>query len=215
MALGDDRRKIVFAVVVLALAGVGVYLSLRPAAGGDGRAEPAGVITTGPARPPAADPPAASPGSFDIYSYLPVTRAQIAEAADVARRFATSYATFRHDEDAASYAERLKGFTTAEFGAVLARDVTTPATVEHNRTEQIVSQGSAKLTAIRDIAAGSVTVVVTAVQDITDRNGTRRQTADYAVTLTQVGTGWRVFDLQPATTGQSGDTGGGAEGEGQ
>ncbi|MGW4639329.1 hypothetical protein ACWEN6_12410 [Sphaerisporangium sp. NPDC004334] len=216
MAQVNDRRGLVFAGVVVALAAVGIYLSMRPASGGDGEPPP-GVVTTTTAAPPpssAASPaPAITPGTFDIYGYLPLSREQIAQAADTAQRFAASYATYRYDEDPASYAERLKAFTTGEFGAVLARDVTTPATVEQNRADEVVSQGTGRLKSIRDISAGSLVLVVTAAQRITAKSGPQNRSADYAVTLTQVGTDWRVFDLQPADAGQDGDPGGAGTGE--
>ncbi|RCG31371.1 hypothetical protein DQ384_11730 [Sphaerisporangium album] len=211
MAQVNDRRKLVFAGVVVALAAVGIYLSMRPA-GGSGEADPppGAVSTTAPATPVAqASAPPVKSGNFDIYSYLPLSKDQIAQAADAAQRFAVSYATYRWDEDPASYAERLKGYTTPDLGVILTRDVTSPATVEQNRADQVVSDGSARLKSIRDIASGSVVFVVTAVQRITAKSGTRESGADYAITLTQVGDQWRVFDMQPADAGQDGDPGGG------
>ncbi|MFC6087478.1 hypothetical protein [Sphaerisporangium aureirubrum] len=207
-----DRRGLAFAGVVVALAAVGVYLTLRPASSGpdvpDPAGRPAAVVSPGPVEPVTGTPaPRVSPGTFDIYRYLPLTRQQIAEAADAAQRFAVSYATYRHDEDPASYAERLKAFTTVEFGTVLSRDVTTPSTVEQNRAGQIISSGTASLKNIRDISDGSVVFVVTVVQHITGKDGPQERSADYAVTLTQVGDGWRVFDMQQADVGQEGDTG--------
>ncbi|GGK68495.1 hypothetical protein Sme01_13680 [Sphaerisporangium melleum] len=213
----NDRRGLVFAGVVVALAAVGIYLSMLPASGGDGEVPQSVVTATSSAAPPPSGPspaPAITAGTFDIYGFLPLTREQIAQAADTAQRFAASYATFRYDEDPASYAERLKGFTTVEFGAILARDVTTPALVEQNRADQVVSDGSGRLKSIRDIADGSIVLVVTATQHITAKSGQRDRGADYAVTLTQVGTEWRVFDLQPADAGQDGDPGGGGQGGG-
>ncbi|MDH2428871.1 hypothetical protein [Sphaerisporangium sp. TRM90804] len=219
MAQVNDRRGLAFAGVVVALAAVGVYLSMRPAASGPGDEGPAGrtaVISEGTPAPPSSTAPspapAVSPGSFDIYRYLPLSRQQIAQAADVAQRFAVSYATFRHDEDPATYADRLKAFTTLELGSVLARDVTTPATVEQNRAQKIVSQGSAQVKRIRNIDEGSIVFVVTSLQRITAEAGPRQLSTDYAITLTQVGTEWRVFDMQPAEAGQDGDTGGAGDG---
>lgn len=213
MAQLRDRRGLAFAGVVVALAAVGVYLTLRPPSpgqSGTGAApeRSAAVVTTGPAEPPAGSPgPRVSPGSFDIYKYLPFTRDQIAAAADAAQRFAVSYATYRYDEDPVSYAERLKGFTTAELGTVLSRDVTTPALVEQNRAGEIVSSGSAKVKNIRDMAGGSIVFVVTVAQHITAKDGPQDRSSDYAVTLTQVGAEWKVFDMQPADLGQEGDPG--------
>jgi hypothetical protein len=210
----SDRRGLIFVGVVAALAAVGIYLSMRPATGGSEGAIPsgAGVAATGSAVPSpsgGSPAPAITPGTFDIYSYLPLSKQQIAQAADAAQRFAVSYATFRYDEDPALYAERLKAFTTAEFGPILARDVTAPAMVEQNRADQTISLGAARLKSIRDIAAGSIVFVFTATQHITAKSGPQERSADYAITLTQVGTEWRVFDMQPADAGQDGDTGDG------
>ncbi|MEU8265715.1 hypothetical protein AB0B89_01005 [Sphaerisporangium sp. NPDC049002] len=209
----NDRRGLVFAGVVVALAAVGIYLSMRPASGGSQDGDPSGraaVVSTLAAPQSGASPaPAVSPGSFDIYRFLPIPKEQIALAADAAQRFATSYATYRYDEDPASYAERLKGFTTAEMGAVLARDVTTPAKVDQDRADEVVSQGSARLRTIRNISDGSIVFVVTVVQNITAKSGPQERGTDYAITLTQVGTEWRVFDMQRADAGQDGDTGDG------
>ncbi|MFC4587371.1 hypothetical protein [Sphaerisporangium corydalis] len=209
----NDRRGVVFAGVVVALAAVGIYLSMRPASGGSDGAEPperSAVVSSAPIGRPSSSPaPSITPGTFDIYGYLPLSREQIAQAADAAQRFAVSYATFRYDEDPASLAERLKGFTTADLGTILARDVTTPATVEQNRADEVVSAGSARLKSIRDITEGSVVFVVTATQHITAKSGPQERSADYALTLTQLGTDWKVFDMQPADAGQDGDTGDG------
>ncbi|MEV7971315.1 hypothetical protein AB0O34_35780 [Sphaerisporangium sp. NPDC088356] len=209
----NDRRGLVFAGVVVALAAVGIYLSMRPASGGPQDGDPPGraavVSTLAAPRSGTSPAPAISPGSFDIYRFLPVPKDQIAVAADAAQRFAVSYATYRYDEDPASFAERLKGFTTVELGAILARDVTTPATVDQNRADEVVSQGSARLKTIRNISEGSIVFVVTAIQHITAKSGPQERSADYAITLTQIGTEWRVFDMQPADAGQDGDTGDG------
>ncbi len=47
--------------------------------------------------------------------------------------------------------------------------------------------------------------VVTGTQQITAKSGTRQLVEEYAVTVSQLGADWRVFDLQPAGEGQDGD----------
>ncbi|GII64440.1 hypothetical protein Skr01_45250 [Sphaerisporangium krabiense] len=213
MARIGDRRGLVFAGVVVAIAAVGIYLSVRSASDDPDEPRPTtgAVVSTAPAAPSSGVrvPSPVRSGAFDIYAYLPLSKDQIAQAADAAQRFAVAYATYRWDEDPASYAERLKAFTTADLGTVLARDVTSPATVERNRADQVVSEGSARLKEIRDIAGGSIVFVVTAVQRITAKSGPQERGTDYAVTLTQVGSQWQVYDMQPAEAGQDGDPGGG------
>ncbi|MBO3750808.1 hypothetical protein J5X84_32435 [Streptosporangiaceae bacterium NEAU-GS5] len=220
---GDSRRGLAFAGVVAVLAAVGVYLTMMP--GGDSRTE------TSPSKPAAAGqpstaadqtrdpaqpsqvpsqiaPPQASPDArgFDVYSYLPVSREDLAAAADVARRFTASYATFRYDEDPVSYATRLKNFATAEFGDSLTRTVTAPALVQRNQVDQVVSAGSAKVKTIRDMSYDSVVFVVTATAHVSAKSGDTEQADDYAVTVSRDGAVWRVYDMEPADAGQDGDT---------
>ena len=57
--------------------------------------------------------------------------------------------------------------------------------------------------AIRDLTPGSVTVTVTAAQVITSSSGTSRSSAGWAVTLTPDGSGWLVWDIEPAGAGNS------------
>ena len=57
--------------------------------------------------------------------------------------------------------------------------------------------------AIRDLTPGSVTVTVTAAQVITGSSGTSRSFAGWAVTLTPEGSGWSVWDIEPAAAGNS------------
>jgi hypothetical protein len=217
MTQGSDRRRgYVFAAVVAVLAIVGVYLTMRPTSSGSGTAEESmkvGHTASAPssgAPAPSATKPAgpATPGTFDVYSYLPLSKDKIAASADLTQRFMLSYATYRYDEDPVSYAERLKAFTTNELGQSLARSVTSPAEVQQNKVDQVVSQGSARVKTIRDMTVNSIVWVVAATQRITAKSGPRERTDDYAVTLMQVGDGWRVYDLQPAAAGQEGDSSG-------
>ena len=57
--------------------------------------------------------------------------------------------------------------------------------------------------AIRDLTPGSVTITATATQVITSSSGTSRTPAAWAVTLTPAGTGWLVWDIEPAAAGNS------------
>ena len=57
--------------------------------------------------------------------------------------------------------------------------------------------------AIADLTPGSVTVTATAAQVITSSSGTSRSSAAWAVTLTPEGSGWLVWDIEPAGAGNS------------
>ncbi|MER7127786.1 conjugal transfer protein [Streptosporangium saharense] len=205
----EGRRGIVFAVLVAMLALVGIYLTMWPSSGGGGQepaAEPAGVsrTTRGEAEPPHAEA-TASNAPFDVYSYLPMTKQELAAAADYARRFTAEYGTFSYDEQPSAYGDRLRSYTTSEFADVLLRTVTSPGTVAANTADQVVSVGAAKVKEIRQIQRSSVIFVVTGTQTVTAKSGAKERTADYAVTVVELGTEWRIHDLQPADEGQDGD----------
>lgn len=210
MIEGGNRRGVVFAVLVVMLAAVGVYLTMWPDSddgekpGSDpapSRTASGAQVSAEPARPRAT----ASNAPFDVYSYLPMTRQELAAAADYAQRFTAEYGTFGYDEEPAAYGDRLKGYTTDEFAGVLLRTITSPGTVEANRADQVVSVGTAKVKKIRQIEDASVVFVVTGTQNVTARTGVKERVEDYAVTLIEVGADWRVHDLQPADSGQDGD----------
>jgi len=57
--------------------------------------------------------------------------------------------------------------------------------------------------AIPDLTPGSVTVTVTVTQVITASTGTTRATAGWALTLTPAGSGWTVWDIEPAAAGNT------------
>lgn len=207
--MNDGRRKGLFVAAVVVLAALGIYLTtLGDGSGEVGTAGPTGRAGTRTVTaPPVAVPSqvATTPSAdFDVYSYLPLTRDQLGAAADLARRFTAQYGTYTFD-DPVGRADRLKGFTTVEFGDDLTRTVTSPAAVEHDTADQIVSKGTARLKSIRDISATSAVVVVESTQRITALSGPKEQIEDYAVTVVQVGADWRVYDLQLAASGQDGD----------
>ncbi|MEU8245361.1 hypothetical protein [Nonomuraea sp. NPDC048916] len=207
MAQQGDRRGLAFAAIVVVIAAVGLYLTMWPDSG-DPAGEPAAdsATTSAPAAPRNTPPVGASDAPFDIYSFLPMSKEQLAAAADLAERFTVAYGTFRYDEDPVAYADRVKVFTTADLGNVLARTLTSPGTVDRNRADEVVSTATARTKEIRSVEKTSVVFVVTGTQQITAKSGARQLTEDYAVTVSQMGTDWRVFDLQPAGDGQEGDT---------
>nr|BFE83502.1 hypothetical protein GCM10020093_061030 [Planobispora longispora] len=134
-----------------------------------------------------------------------MSRRELSAAADYARRFTAEYGTYDHREDPVAYGNRLRGYATAEFAEVLVRARTSTAFVETNRTDEVVSAGSATVKEIRQIQESSVVFVVACTERVTSKSGPRDRTDEYAVTLIPVGDGWRVHDLQPADSGQEGD----------
>lgn len=210
MAQVGDKRGLVFAVIVAILAAVGIYLTM-PSSGQEAEPSAGRTTTTSTAvespEPTPTKPLATASGApFDIYAFLPLTKQQLAAAADLAERFTAEYGTFRYDEDPAVYAGRVKVFTTGDLAEVLTRSITSPGTVQQYRDDQVVSQATAKMKEIRQVDRTSVVFIVVGTQKITAKSGTTTKAEEYAVTLTQMGSDWRVFDLQLAKEGQDGDT---------
>ena len=68
-----------------------------------------------------------------------------------------------------------------------------------------VTAGQVTAEQIRALTPGSVTVTVAIRQTVTASGGRQTVTLSFAVTLTpQRGTGWAVYDLEPADAGNAG-----------
>jgi hypothetical protein len=208
MAQPGDRRGVAFAAIVVVIAAVGIYLTMWPNSKEEPQPQPeAGRATSAPA---VSNTPLATASAvpFDVYSYLPMKKEQLSAAADVAERFTAVYGTYRYDEDPAVYAGRVKAYTTAELGNALTRTLTSAGTVEQNRNDQIVSTATARLKEIRQIEKTSIVFVVTATRQVAANSGDKQLKEEYAVTVSQSGADWRIFDIMPSTEGQDGDPSG-------
>jgi hypothetical protein len=210
MDLTDRQRKLAFAGIVVALAAVGVYLTLPNSESG----KPASPATSAPsaaAPAPATSPPGISstisPDGFDIYRLLPFSQRDFATAADLVQRFTVAYGTYRYDEDPAAYGQRLRPFVTDQLLKELERSAAAPGLVDQRKNDQVVAVGSATIDSIRDIEANSVIFVVTAKQQLSSAAGPSESSSRFAVTATRDGEVWRVYAFEPADSGQAGDTG--------
>jgi hypothetical protein len=125
----------------------------------------------------------------------------------MAQRFTAAYGTYRYDEDPAEYGKRLRPFVTDQLLTDLERSAAAPGVIDERKREQVVAVGSASIDSIRDIAANSVIFVVTGTQQLTTAAGQSEDSKRWAVTATRDGGTWRVYALEPADTGQQGDTG--------
>lgn len=208
MAQPGDRRGVAFAAVVVVIAAVGLYLTMWPDSPDQDAAEPAPPSATGTVVATSTPLATASSAPFDVYAYLPMTKEQLAAAADLAERFTAEYGTFRYDEDPAAYAAKLKAYTTPELGNTLARTLASAGTVEQNRDDEIVSTATARIKEIRQVEKTSIVFVVTATRQISAKSGDKQANEEYAVTVSQSGSDWRIYDILPAAEGQEGDTSG-------
>ena len=118
MELTTGQQRLLFVVVVLALAGLGIYLVSSRSSGGSPAAAPSATASTAHAAasgttaagvPPSTVPaatPVSTAGGAEIYQWLPFTAADLAAAAQTTVTFAADYATWSYTEDAAAYARQ-------------------------------------------------------------------------------------------------------------
>lgn len=219
MNLTQGQGRILFAIIVVAFAGLGAFLLLphllphpaRSHAGGPST----GRVSTSPVVPPTASPtpsiagpvpdavsPSATP-RVDIYRLLPFTQSGLDQAVAVTQQFAADYGTYSYRMDAARYVATMRGLVTAELAATLARGYATPGVAQMRTRQKKVSSGSATVTGLRAFGPSSLTFVVTTVARITTVQGRSQLTGDYAVTVTLVGGRWQVNDIELAAAGNS------------
>jgi hypothetical protein len=220
MEATPGQRKAVFVLVVLGLAGLGVFL-VRPGASGSAApaqsppASQAPAATASPAapRPPAtaqasapATAPAPAPGSAGtagIYRWLPFTPSELTAAAAVATRFGDLYGTSSYTDSATGYVQRMRNVITSELSQVLARAYATPGVAGPRVRQKQVSTAASSVSALRAFGSGSITFIVAIHQKITGSRGVSRSTGQYAVTVTGSGGSWQVSDIELASAGNA------------
>ena len=215
MDLTSAQRRMVFIVIVLALAGLGAFLLWprpSPAASRAAAGPTAHAATSAPAPVPSSPAPPASPvpsgQGVNIYQLLPFSQADLTQAAGVVRRFCTDYATYSYTESAGSYVGRMRGLVTSELAATLAQDYATPGVAQTRTQQKQTATGSGAITALRAFGASSLTFLVTLSQKTYSTPPSGKTTAhtasgDYAITIARSGSGWQVNDIQLASAGNS------------
>src|SRR5579859_2336404 len=218
MDLTPAQRKLIFAVVVVALAALGAFLiipgTLLHRGGTTGRGRAVGLTEplSGPSPTPV-QPSQPAPGGLGstpppssgpiIYQWLPFTQAGLAAAADAVRKFAAAYASYSYTQTTASYERQLTGLATAQLAAVIARGFATPGVAQIRTRQKQVATGTGQITAIRAFGSNSITFIVAITQKVTGTQGARRTTTDYAVTVTGAATSWQAEDLELASAGNT------------
>ena len=217
MELTPGQRKALFAVVVLALTGLGAFLFLpgsplggkrdqgQPAASSQQVHHPAGNPQPtggglGAAPPPS---PSSDTAGLNIYQWLPFSKAGLAAAANVATTFTTDYANYSYTQSAASYVSRMNGLVSPQLAASLQRAYATPGVAQMRTQQKQVYSGTVRITALRAFGSSSLTFVVAVAQKVTGTKGTVRSTPSYAVTVTGAATQWQVNDVEPASAGNT------------
>ena len=159
-------------------------------------------------RPPhAASSPSATPapaaGTRVLAAILPFSPARLQAAAVLADRFTASWDSWSWRQSPAAWLARLLPMTAAELRPALAQAAGTPGVLAQRDAARQAATATITAEQIRDLTPGSVTIAVTVRQVITSTSGTTQATVGFAVTLTRRGTGWAVWDIEPASAGNS------------
>jgi hypothetical protein len=218
MDLNPAQRKLVFAAVVLVLAGLGAFLIIQGPLGKHGNADHGRAVgLTQPLSTPSSAPGLGSPEpttgglsstpppgtGANIYQWLPFTQAGLRAAADVVRRFATAYASYSYTQSTASYERQMNGLVTPQLASVIARGFATPGVAQIRTRQKQIATGAGQITAIRTFGASNITFLVTITQKVTGTQGTKQTATSYAVTVTGAATNWQVDDVQLASAGNT------------
>lgn len=219
MELTTGQRRLLFAVVVIALAGLGFYLvssrssggspasgSATPAASGS---HPATSGSTAAGVPPATVPaatPVSTAGGAEIYQWLPFTAADLTAAARTTVTFAGDYATWSYAESVAAYGAKMSGLVTATEAATLENDYGTSGVAGPRAADKQVSTGSGTIDAISSFGSGnptSITFLVTISQQVTSTQPAKSMTGQYTVTVVSSGSAWQVNDIELSGIGNT------------
>jgi len=211
MDLNAAQRKAVFGLIVVALAGLGIYMFLPGVRGGHGSGRPAAApahsaaphATPAPAPSPSPTQAAASSSAPDIYQWLPFTQSQLGTAAAVVTQFGDAYGTWSYTQNATAYLATMRNLITPELSPVIAQGYSVPGVATERSARKQVSAGTAVIDSLRAFGSSSITFVVTITERITSTAGQSQQAAQYAVTVVNSGGGWQINDIELASAGNS------------
>jgi hypothetical protein len=138
-----------------------------------------------------------------LASLLPFPPDRLQAAASLAGGFTADWDSWSWQQPPAAWLARLRPMAAAELEPALAQAAGDRGVLAQRTAARQVAVATVTALAIRDLTPGSVTITATATQVITSSSGTRRTPAAWTVTLTPAGTGWLVWDIEPAAAGNS------------
>jgi hypothetical protein len=220
MEMSSGQQRLLFVVVVLLLAGLGIYL-LGPArergaaaapptpSPSPASAAPATTASAAPTRvPPSTVPPytppatkPASAGGADIYRWLPFSQQDLANAAQTTVAFAGYYDTFSYTETPPVYAKKMAGVVTSDLDAALENGYATLDVAAQRSAQKQVSSSSGAIDSISSFGSGSITFIVGITQKLATTKGTKTSTSQYDITVVANAGGWWVANIEVAGVG--------------
>jgi hypothetical protein len=210
MELSPARQKLLFVVIVLALAVVGYTLVVPALYSHDAAAKPPATPSAGSPSAAPAGTPFVTPGvtqvpagPVNIYAWLPFTQQDLAAAAAVAVTFGVDYDTFTYTESAAGYVAKMGGLITTQLVATLQNAYSTPGVAGLRTGLREVSTATASIVSLRGFGQSSIIFLVNVAQRLVGTHGTSNGSTPYAVTLTGSGGSWQVSDIELAAAGNA------------
>jgi hypothetical protein len=155
------------------------------------------------ARPASTAGPQPTAAAAPLASLLPFPPARLQAAASLAGRFTAAWDSWSWQQPPAAWLARLQPMAANELYPALAQAAGDRGVLAQRAAARQVAVATVTGLAIADLTPGSVTVTATAAQVITGSSGTSRSSAGWAVTLTPAGSGWLVWDIEPAGAGNS------------
>ncbi len=215
MELSSGQLRLLFVVVVLALAGLGIYLvgpglhhksaAAPTPSPSPTSAAPAPATSSAPAVQPVTTPAtqATTGGGVDIYQWLPFSQQDLTEAAQATIAFAADYDTYSYTETDKAYIDKMAGVVTGELAATLKNAYDLPSAAAVRSGQKQVATSSGQIVSIRSFGTGptSIIFVVNITQKVAATSGTSSTTTHYAVTVTSAAGGWQVNDIELAKAG--------------
>ncbi|HMD91727.1 MAG TPA: hypothetical protein VKG80_03705 [Trebonia sp.] len=214
MELSSGQQRLLFVVVVLALAGLGIFLlgpsfhhktTAAPTPSPSSAAASVPAISSSPAAQPATTPatPATTGGGVNIYQWLPFSQQDLTAATQATLSFAADYDTYSYTETDKAYIGKMAGVVTAELAATLKNAYDLPSAASMRSSQKQVAASSGQIVSIRSFGTGpsSIIFVVNITQKVSTTNGPTSTTQQYAVTAIAAGGGWQVNDIELAKAG--------------
>ena len=162
---------------------------------------PASRPATSRPAPSAATGPRTDAPAPPLASLLPFSPARLQAAAALARRFTAAWDSWSWQQPPAAWLAALQPVAAASLEPALAQAAGDRGVLAQRAAGRQTAIATVTALAIRDLTPGSVTLTVTAAQVVTSSSGASQATAAWAVTLTAAGSGWLVWDIEPADAG--------------
>jgi hypothetical protein len=217
MELSTGQKRGLFVVLVVLLAGLGIYLigpgrshdgtpaastsnGKSPAAGTTSPANLAGVPSYQVA--PTTLPVPTSIKNPNVYDWLPFTQSDLDAAANVTVAFAAQYQTYSYTDTTAAYGQRLSSYATSSL--VTSLEETFQLGLPKWKPLRYTSKTAGTIDAITSFGGQpqkSIVFAITITQLTTNGGKASTATHQYDVTTVAVAGGWQVNDIELAGQG--------------